>query len=231
MWAVRALLVKSDSEWTEQRKSICWVRWWFKGAHELWTQEKSHLLNYGHCCRTCKSVTYDNIHISPLVDVSHHLLLVTQSAQRGVPVLHTALDSIHLLTSTSAPFTECTVIAASRLTTGEHRGLFLRRQWGQGRACDQLDLQKGRNCHHITLGHSWKAEKWYLLPLENLLLVSILLWMRVTFYVCDVCQENIMLLFPSCYEGNFLCLCCVCQENIMLCVFVYFQHLLRSGEI
>lgn len=45
-----AWLLKGDSEGTEQIKDVSWVRWWFKGASELWTLEKCHLLNYGHWC-------------------------------------------------------------------------------------------------------------------------------------------------------------------------------------
>ena len=150
-------------------------------------RKKSHLLNYGHCCLTRKSVTYDNIHFSPLVDVTHHLPLVTQRAQRGVAVLHTALHSIHPLTFTSASFTEGTVISASRLTSCQHRGPFLRRQGGQGRACDQLDLQKGRNRHHITLGHSGRLRS-DIVPWKSASCFHPA--MRITFYVCDVCVKK-----------------------------------------
>lgn len=52
MWVAQAWLLKGDSEGTEQIKAVSWVRWWFKGASELWTQEKRHLLNYGHWCLT-----------------------------------------------------------------------------------------------------------------------------------------------------------------------------------
>lgn len=76
----------------------------------------------------------------------------------------------------------------------------------RGRVSDQLDLKKGRNNSHVTLDHSPKAEEWY--------------------YCLKTC-----LFCPSCYEGHFLCLWYLCQENIMLCVFVYFQRLLWSGEI
>lgn len=48
VWAAQAWLLKGDSEGTEQIKDATWVWWRFKGASELWTQEKCHLLNYGH---------------------------------------------------------------------------------------------------------------------------------------------------------------------------------------
>lgn len=119
--------------------------------------------------------------------MTHHLPLVTQRAQRGVAVLHTALHSIHPLTFTSASFTEGTVISASRLTTWQHRGPFLRRQGGQGRACDQLDLQKGRNRHHITLGHSGRLRS-DIVPWKSASCFHPA--MRITFYVCDVCVKK-----------------------------------------
>lgn len=136
MWAVQAWLLKGDSEWTEQMKSGCWVWWWFRGASELWTQKKCHLLNYSHC-----RLTISLSHMTAFVLVQswmwHISRLWLTSAQSGVSALHPAWDSIPLSPSLPHLSQNATVISASRVTTWlhpypRHKGLFLRRQRGWG---------------------------------------------------------------------------------------------------